>query len=1364
MRLLVVLVVTALFGLLASTTGPWCAELPPEFDPTTMIAVSEVKPGMRGTGLSVFKGVEITEFTVEVLGILPKNNLGGDIVLIRVLDGPIVERGCGIIGGMSGSPISIGGRLLGAIAYTWTFEKEPIGGVTPIESMLNAYVEEPPSDEGATVSAPMMLHGRRITAVRIAAPDERAAFADANTINMVPVGVMTCAGLGRQALADFAEFLRPYGIEPVAGPGSMDEVVEADLVPGAAVSVDLLRGDFETAMIGTVTYRKGASILAFGHPMMQLGPVDMPLATAFIHDFVPAYSRTDKLGSPMTTVGAMRSDGAWSIGGLVGPRAPTVPIDITVTDEVAGRTRSFHCEAAKHKSLTQSMVAMAIANSVEAGFRPTGEGTAYVSFEIEGERGAKVRRHNRHFDPGSIAAACTREISSTIYVLRRNPYEPQDPVRVKVDIRLSDANTGAVIEQVYTDETVAKAGEKLTVHVVLRPWDGKPFEKVIELPLPEDLERGQLRLGVCGGEYAYSMRDRLGLLQPDFTDLPSIIKDIEETEHNNQLYVAAALPNSGLGVGQYLLHRLPSSVAAIMSSSRTTDIRGGREEVSRLIDCDHVILGQQYLTLGTEDKTGARAATPPPSAPTPPSSQSSQAAALGGQHPVSKAHLNPLTAPPLRWASVEAIEEWSQTFSRAVEPPIPRAEAPPPSPNTERAKKAPAETGGERAEQERPKEEADQGALARQLSVWRQTEAKDFEEGEAEGIAIWSDGSLVVADKMLGDWLLEPQRGVWSVVGAQDGSIYYGTGKDGNVYKFVEGTEPQVIGETGQLAVHALAFSAGQLYAGTAPQGKLFRMDPIEGKASEPIATFADPYIWALLPDGNGGVFVGTGSNGRIHHVSADGDPRLVAQLPAQHVLSLARLGDDLLAGTAENGVVYRVRPTGEFSALYDDEDAAVTGVAVTTSGEVYACTSPKGRVIRITPGKEPREVLKLEKYAATCMATVDETVYVGTNDDGHILAVIGPDRYAVMGKLKAAEVSCLAAAEGRVIVSSVNPGRVAVFDTTAKAAGTFESAVLDAERTARWATLLWTGDVPEGSKVEVQARVGHTADPDDGTWTAWSVPFPLNKATKIGFEQSRYIQYRVAMEKADGGEPPVFRSLTLTYLPANRKPELALQEPKDGASVSGKFKVRWEAKDPEDDKLRYCVYVRPEGKPEWTLVKSDIAEKEYEWDTKAEGMQEGVVAVRVVASDGMSNPWEPLDDEAVAFPVIVDNTPPRFRQHGETVVAADRTVTIEGSVWDEASPITSIEYRIGKEEVWRTLAAKDGLLDSTGEGFELRTRPLDPGEQTITIRARDAAGNKTDAEIKITIPEETKKDEKTEEKGLEPARPEDANKPKPVG
>ena len=1323
-------------------------EAPAHFDPATMVRVSEVKPGMKGVGKTVFRGVEISEFGVEVLGVVPKYNTGDDVVLIRATSGPLVERACGVIGGMSGSPIYLDGRLLGAVAFTWAFEKEPIGGVTPIESMLKGYVETEagPADQPAPATHPLpVLHGRTLTGARIAAVGERSAFADPHTINLVPVGLLSCSGYSQRALSDLAELTAPYGMQPTQGPGTMEQPVKTDLLPGAAVSVELQRGDFSISLIGTITYRDGDKLLAFGHPFMQLGAVDLPVATAYIHDFVPSYQRTDKLGSAMELVGSLKRDSAWSVGGVVGPVAKMVPVEVAVTDETTGQRHEYHVEVAKQENLTQSLVSLSIANAIEAGFRPVGEGTARVSYEVEGERGARVKRENVYWDSGFIAAACAREIATTIYVFRRNPFEPQEPSRVRMEVSLNGENTAAAVEEVYTDEPVAKAGEKLTVHVVLRPWDGKPYEKVVELPLPDDLERGSIRLAICGGEQAYAMRGRIGLLQPDFHDLPSIIADMEKTELNNQLFVAAALPNEAVGVAKYLLHRLPSSIAGILGESSSTDVTSGKEEVSRLIDCDQIILGQEMMMVAAEDKTGARSAPPRPPSPGPPGPPGEGDAAEGGMARLrgSGEGLNPVTAPPAGWAEAVLARCWpAQTPGGSPKVGGPPREPKPPkggaSAKTEKPKEKPEPDGPPGGEEEK---EEGKGPAIRRLAEWRQSTEGDFTEGKAEGIAIRSDGALYVAEKRTQTVDTDQRRSVWSIAGDGDGPVYVGLGKDGRVYRLSDDGRLDLVCETGQLAVHALAVVGGMVYAGTIPEGKLYRIDPAKPGTPEVFADLPEDYIWALLADGRGGLFVGTGSEGRLYHVNPQGEAQALADLPAQHVLCLARLGDDLLAGTAETGVVYRVKPTGQFEALYNDEDPAVTGVGVTTSGEAYICTSDSGHVVRVTPGKEQVRVLDLDTSAAAGMAVIGDTVYVATTDEGKLIAILDPEKNAVVAKVKAAEVSCLAAAGKRLIAGSANPGRVEVFDTAAGASGSFLSAVLDAERTARWGTLRWTGQVPDGGAIELRLRMGATDKPDDGTWGPWSYAYTPNVAAEVSSLPARFVQYRVEMTKANGGGAPIFRSLLLKYLPANQEPTIKLTEPADGAAISGKSEVKWDASDPDSDRLRYSVHVRRDGSDEWKLLADQLEDETYEWDTKdaKEKVEDGAVAIRVVASDAAANPVEPLSKESIAYSVIIDNTLPTVAREGDPQVGADRTATVRGEASDSGSGIVSVEYRTGAKEKWQTAKPVDGLFDSPREAFEIHTAALDPGEHVVAMRARDAAGNTKDLNVTVVVPKERK-------------------------
>jgi hypothetical protein len=236
----------------------------PRFDPATMMRADSIQRGMTGYGLSVFEGVTIERFDVEVLGVLSKVIVGEDLILARITSGPVVERESGVIGGMSGSPIYIKGRLVGALAYGWGFSREPICGITPIEAMLDSY----PADGGAQAllgpnhpARGAMVDGRWVTRANVQPISESGArFASPDTINLQPVAPLIYAsGLKPEAMQALTDALEPYGIEPMAGPGRMSDPVPVELAPGSAVGVSLATGDFDITGIGTVTWRDGDS-------------------------------------------------------------------------------------------------------------------------------------------------------------------------------------------------------------------------------------------------------------------------------------------------------------------------------------------------------------------------------------------------------------------------------------------------------------------------------------------------------------------------------------------------------------------------------------------------------------------------------------------------------------------------------------------------------------------------------------------------------------------------------------------------------------------------------------------------------------------------------------------------------------------------------------------------------------------------------------------------------------------------------------------------------------------------------------------------------------------------------------------------
>ncbi|MEI6500281.1 MAG: SpoIVB peptidase S55 domain-containing protein, partial [Armatimonadota bacterium] len=541
---------------LLSTALALCAAAWPAtaFDPQTMMDVNEIQRGARAVGKTVFAGTEIVDFRLEIIDIMSKANLGSDMILARVLDGPVVARQSGIIGGMSGSPVYINGRLIGAVAWGWGFAKEPITGITPIRAMLGAMdmMDAPdtalaPSSDKWRASQPFTLDGARFTAAQVLHPGEQAG---PGVLGLYPVSTpLNCNGMGPRTLEFAREKLARFGAMPCAGGGGTATPVPVDLVPGAAVGVRFMEGDFDMTGIGTVTYRKDDKLIAFGHPMMQLGNVNLPLSTAWINDFMPSYEHSNKMGSGMTNVGTLRADMPFAIGGQIGPTAPLIPAHIEIVDTIRKTTRDFNIRVMREHALTPLVLAMGISSAFEAAYNPGRPGVVRTHFELKGEGGATIRRDNQFYMEGAPAGAAMGEVQEIMGLLEDNRWQPQGIAGISYRAEITEKDETALIERVYVEENVAKAGKPIHIHVLLRPTGGQIQDEVFTLNMPLDLPKGSLRIAIGGGQDSMYFRSRLGLMVPDFDGLSPLLDYVEKLEQGKQLCVMAALPSSGLAFG-----------------------------------------------------------------------------------------------------------------------------------------------------------------------------------------------------------------------------------------------------------------------------------------------------------------------------------------------------------------------------------------------------------------------------------------------------------------------------------------------------------------------------------------------------------------------------------------------------------------------------------------------------------------------------------------------------------------------------------------------------------------------------------------------------------------------------------------------
>ena len=1337
------LVTVALF--LVCGTSPLFA-LSPHFDPATMMPTSEIERGMRGIAKSVFQGVTISEFNVEVITVLEKDRLGYATILVRVLDGPVVERKCGIIGGMSGSPVYINGRLIGAISSTWNFEQEPVGGVTCIDAMLQA-LDEPDRQAALspysqttevlrTAGGPVTLHGRRISQLQVLPASSHAnPFADDSTLNMRRVASpLYCSGLSEPAMKAVRDVFAPLGVEPVAGPGSVTKIVKTDLVPGAALGVREMWGDFEIDTGGTVTYRNGDTILGFGHPYTNSGSTELALCTSWVHDFVPCINRTDKVMSTMEEMGTLNQDRPWSVRGQLGVHPRSTPVNMRIVDLARNRTREFHVDITRRREMAPQLAAIAAMSAISAAFNAGEEGTVRTKIHVKGDRGQEIAREDFVPSGGLPEAAGTQSIADACTLLTQNRFRPQNVESVDFEAELSDKPNVAALESIWTEETVAKAGKELTVHVRLRPQDGDSVEKIAKIAMPLELEKGRLRVGAASGNDAMRLRSRLNVLAPVFYDLDGVVREFQSLERGSQILVAAGAPSRGIMLSGTKLLRLPDAFVSVLESAQRTDLVSGGAEVSAVIDVPWAVVGMAQLTVATEDRDGKQG----PLTPTPKKESDS------AEEAASTLPSLPRGVPASLWWAATAFsapQPASATSDRspvvdAPKPPPPGEKpapgTPPASPKASDTPAAAKDAGTKDKAEEKPEDKAE-GAVGRKPSIWAQTSYSDFADADLHGLAARSDGAVHLSC----DWQVLPrlrEQYVWSLAADGD-ALWAGTLDGGCVYR-IEGKQARLVCETGDLGVTALCpLKDGAVLAGTIPGGRILRV-AADGKATE-LCRLPLPYVWDLISDGKDGFFAAGGPEAAVFHIAVGGAVEQVAALRHTHATRLLRRGDDLYIGTAGPGRLYKVGADRRLVAVFDASPNDITSLAAGEDGTVIVGAGPKGVVVAVKPNGDAVQLFA-GSDPVMAVAYMGGKVYAGLGDGGKIVEITDRDTYALLRDDDLSQVTALCATGSRLAAASASPGTVVLGDLNAAFEGSLDSRVLDARSQSRWGRVDWHASLPATARLALRLRSGNSADPKDTSWGPWSAPVSDPGRDRADAAPGRFLQYRLEMAKQAGGASPVLDWLRIAYLPANQRPTIKDAKPKEGDAINGKFKVTWKAEDPDKDKLQVKLMLRPRGKLDFSVLTEGVAKSEYEWNTKS--TPDGVYDMRLVVDDSLSCPGDAEQATLDIADVTVDNSPPEITLVTGPVEQAGGGFALTGFALDATCAIGNIAWKAEGEDVWHAARLDDGIYDWKYERFLIVTPPLKETVSSITIRARDAAGNVADHVAKIERPKKAAK------------------------
>ena len=526
-----------------------------------ILPLSEVKPGMVGEARTVFQGTVPEAFKVRVVSILRNFLPKQDIILVRAED-PRLEAS-GIAAGMSGSSVHIEGKLMGAIAYGWSFAKEPLAGVTPIESML-AERERPdrPVPDPYQASLESVLPAPSEPARP--APEETAAS------RLRPVTIpLSVTGASDASLAYLGEELQPFGLHPVRAGGAGGKTgagppASTTLIPGAAVGVALIQGDMTTTAMGTLTYTDGRQVLAFGHSMMGIGTVNLPMVLGEVHAIIPSLSSSLKMSSPVGEIGSITDDSKCGVLGAVGGHASTVPLFVHVTSKGVSKP-TFSVTIARHRRLMPMLATMAVSTALAEAVPDVTDMVADVTtrFQVRGFQTIELRDQffsNETLAPRVLAMSHGMRALAD---LLGNPFAPAIVDKIEVDVRVEFRADSAEIVFLSSPGDKVRAGARLPLRVLLRPYAGAEFAQILEVDVPTALAGRTVKIEVASGA---QVKPEV----PRAEDLRGFVENLRTYYPASSIVVSLTTRDDGASLHGRLIRNLPASALDTLKPANQT--------------------------------------------------------------------------------------------------------------------------------------------------------------------------------------------------------------------------------------------------------------------------------------------------------------------------------------------------------------------------------------------------------------------------------------------------------------------------------------------------------------------------------------------------------------------------------------------------------------------------------------------------------------------------------------------------------------------------------------------------------------------------------------------------------------------------
>jgi len=528
------------------------------YDRGEFLFLDEIEIGMTGIGKTIVSADVISEFVVEILGVIDQPGTLSDFIIVRV-SGEAIGRSGGIAQGMSGSPVYVDGKMIGAIsrAANWSKAITPIGLVTPIELMLSVIDASNVVREGAMPNPAAVLAGvRLIDGLESANPAKIASAPD--TIFAYPVSTpILASGLSERALGVLmngnssqeeppgliADFL-PLGIGaeirglsslnlsliPVAASRIGSAVDPASLEPGSSIGIALTTGDVIIGALGTLTYRDGDAVVGFGHPFISNGESRFPLTTATIYDTMKSYEASFKLGTIGDPIGTILEDRIAGVGGRIGPDADLVALEVHVTDLDRGVTESFDIGMIDESRLMPELLLATGFEAIDSTLDRIGQGTVEVTYQIHGHgMSAPLERRDTFLSVLDVAVYPPWQLANIVDALEYNAFDDPQITRIAASIQVTEELRAIQIINLAIDSQIYAPGDILAYEVELQTFRGERHVETGTIVIPEDLISDYVLVRAYSGPRAIETGESLRSLE-SLKDLIELIEDLPSYE------------------------------------------------------------------------------------------------------------------------------------------------------------------------------------------------------------------------------------------------------------------------------------------------------------------------------------------------------------------------------------------------------------------------------------------------------------------------------------------------------------------------------------------------------------------------------------------------------------------------------------------------------------------------------------------------------------------------------------------------------------------------------------------------------------------------------------------------------------------